>query len=211
LKVNHAVFERAATRPEEEPRRPLPLVVFLGRSNVGKSSLINALLGAKGLARTSSEPGRTQTLNFYKVNDAVYFVDLPGYGFAKAPRHVRDAWGPMIEGFLERRRGDVAIAVALVDARHEPSELDDVLRRWLEDRELLYVVAATKADKLAASRRSAAARSLGEAYPAASAAGAVVLASATRGDGIREIWKHLDAALEARAAGRRGTSWTSAS
>ena len=211
MKVVDTAFERAATRPEEEPGRPLPLVVFLGRSNVGKSSLINRLLGVKGLARTSSEPGRTQTVNFYRVNDAVFFVDLPGYGFAKVPRRVREAWRPMIEGFLERRGKDVAAAVALIDARHEPSELDLVLRRWLEDRGLRYVVAATKADKISASRRAQAFRDLREAYPEAAGAGALVLASAVTGDGIREIWRHLDAALETHAPDRRGASWTSAS
>ncbi len=117
MKIEGCRFERATAIAEDEPRPLGGDVVFLGRSNVGKSSLINGLLGVKGLARTSSTPGRTQTVNFYSVNRTHYFVDLPGYGYARAPKSVREQWGPMVESFLERRRTTLALAIVLVDAR----------------------------------------------------------------------------------------------
>src|SRR5512139_2140478 len=138
----------------------IPEVVFLGRSNVGKSTLINRLLGVRGLARTSSTPGRTQTVNFYRVNGSHYFVDLPGYGYARAPKAIREQWGPMVEGFLERRRRAVAAAVVLVDARHAPSELDATMLRWLVDRDIPSVVVGVKADKLSGNARPKAERHL---------------------------------------------------
>src|SRR5262245_66136744 len=130
MRITECRFERATVRAEDEPKPSAGEVVFLGRSNVGKSTLINRLLGSPGLARTSSTPGRTQTVNFYSVNRAHYFVDLPGYGYAKAPRSVREQWGPMVEGFLERRREDIALAIVLVDERHEPSDLQVTMLAW---------------------------------------------------------------------------------
>jgi transcription termination factor Rho len=132
VKIESSTFVASAYKPSDEPTRPGRQIVFLGRSNVGKSSLINILLGAKKLARTSSTPGRTQSVNFYRINDTYWFVDLPGYGFAKVPLEVREAWGPMIEGFLQRRRDDIALAVLLVDARHDPTGLDRTMGQWLE-------------------------------------------------------------------------------
>src|SRR5215813_14714773 len=100
MKITSAKFAKSATRPEHYPRDGRPEIAFMGRSNVGKSSLINSLLECKGLARTSSTPGRTQLINFFLINDSFYFVDLPGYGWARAPERVRRAWGPMVEGYL---------------------------------------------------------------------------------------------------------------
>ena len=169
--------------------------MFLGRSNVGKSSLINALLGVKGLARTSSTPGRTQTVNFYRVNGAHFFVDLPGYGYARAPRAVRDLWGPMVEGFLERRGGFIALAIVLVDARHEPTDLDRVMLDWLLDRDIPRIVVGVKADKLSGNERSRADRALREALATAPDGVAPFLVSAKTGLGMKELWRHVDGAL----------------
>lgn len=196
-------------RPEDEPKTSGPLVVFFGRSNVGKSSMINRLLGTKGLARTSSTPGRTQTLNFYAVNGSVHFVDLPGYGWAKVSRTARHAWRPMIEGFLDRRVGQIALAISLVDARHAPTELDRVLKTWLEDRDVPHLVVATKADKLSGNDRARASTAFREAFPVGGAGKGWLFASAETGAGAREIWKHLDEALEAFASASRGEEWTS--
>jgi GTP-binding protein len=197
LKVLSCRFECAAYRPEDEPRAPGPDVAFLGRSNVGKSSLINRLLGAKGLARTSSTPGRTQSANFYRVNDRFWFVDLPGYGYAKAPRAVVQGWGPLVEAVLERRRSRIALAVLVVDARHEPTRLDRVMRDWLEMQELPYLLAATKSDKLSGNGKARAAASLAGASGEA-AVGPPVLVSAQTGLGIRQVWARLDSALGAK-------------
>ena len=185
----------SAFRAEDEPRTPGPYVVFLGRSNVGKSSLINRLLGEKGLVRTSSRPGRTQSVNFYRINDAFHFVDLPGYGYAKVPEAVRRSWGPMIEGFLERRRERIVLAVLIVDARHRPGELDGTMRDWLEIKEIPYLVTATKSDKLSGNGR---ARALRDLKPfGRSDLSAPILVSAETGLGTRELWRHLDQALAA--------------
>jgi len=208
LKITATRFEASAYRAEDEPRKQGPLAIFLGRSNVGKSSLINALLGTKNLARTSSTPGRTQSVNFYLVNDALHFVDLPGYGFAQAPEAVRASWRGLIEGFLERRTPEIAVALLIVDARHEPSDLDTVMRDWLEDRAIPYVIAATKIDKLSGNERSAAERMV-SAWGKQGSPIATVLVSARSGAGVRELWKHLDARL-VPTKGARSLDWTSA-
>ena len=197
MRLEECRFDRATVKAEDEPRPLGGDVVFLGRSNVGKSSLINGLLGVKGLARTSSTPGRTQTVNFYRVNREHFFIDLPGYGYARAPRSVREQWGPMVEGFLERRREAIAIAVVLVDARHEPSELDRTMLTWLVDRDIPRVVAGVKADKLSGNDRQKADAALRRAFPTASGGVAPFLVSAVTGLGIKELWRHVDAALAA--------------
>lgn len=171
--------------------------MFLGRSNVGKSTLINGLLGVHGLARTSSTPGRTQTVNFYRVNRTHFFIDLPGYGYARAPKEIRQQWGPMVEGFLERRKRAVAAAVVLVDARHEPSELDGVMLQWLVEREIPCVIVGVKADKLSGNAKTQALRRLTAAFPTGDGALPPLLASAVTGDGMKALWKQIDAALAA--------------
>ena len=220
MRIEEARFERATVRPEDEPRPIAGDVVFLGRSNVGKSSLINALLGTAGLARTSSTPGRTQTVNFYRVNGRHYFVDLPGYGYAKAPLSVRKEWGPMVEGFLERRGAAIAVAVVLVDSRHPVGELDRTMLHWLVERDIPAVAVGVKADKLSGNGRAKAAQALAEALPVEAGALAPFLVSAETGLGLSTLWKHLDAALAERrfrmgheqGTGReKGHAWTSES
>ena len=197
MKIDGCRFERATALAEDEPRPLGGDVVFLGRSNVGKSSLINGLLGVKGLARTSSTPGRTQTVNFYSVNRAHYFVDLPGYGYARAPKHIREQWGPMVESFLERRRTTIALAIVLVDARHEPSDLDRTMLTWLVDRDIPRIVVGVKADKLSGNDRSKADRALGRALETADDGVAPFLVSVVTGLGMKQLWHHVDAALAA--------------
>jgi GTP-binding protein len=197
LKIDDCQFDRATVRAEDEPRPLGGDVVFLGRSNVGKSSLINGLLGVKGLARTSNTPGRTQTVNFYRVNRVHFFVDLPGYGYARAPKIIREQWGPMVEGFLERRREAIALAIVLVDARHEPSDLDRTMLAWLVDRDIPRIVVGVKADKLSGNDRSKSERALRLAFATAEGGVAPFLTSAVTGYGIGELWRHVDEALRA--------------
>jgi len=197
LKIEECRFDRATTRAEDEPRPLAGDVVFLGRSNVGKSSLINGLLGVKGLARTSSTPGRTQTVNFYRINGTHFFVDLPGYGYARAPKAIREAWGPMVEGFLGRRHDAIALAIVLVDARHEPSELDDTMLRWLCDRDIPRIVVGVKADKLSGNERRASETRLKKTFATAEDGVAPFLVSAVTGLGLKDVWRHVDAALAA--------------
>jgi GTP-binding protein len=196
LKIKSCRFVRSAVAPKDEPREHGPDVVFLGRSNVGKSSLINRLLGTRGLAKTSSRPGKTRAINFYRINDAFHFVDLPGYGYARVSKAERASWGPMVESFLDRRRERIALAVLLVDARHEPTEHDRMMWQWLRWRELRHVVVATKADKLSGNGRAAAQRTLAATFGSDSGNETPhFLASAESGLGIPLLWRHLDEAL----------------
>ena len=204
MRVRSSLFVRASYKPSDEPQDAGPDIVFLGRSNVGKSSLINRLLDTKGLARTSSQPGRTQSINYYRINDAFFFVDLPGYGYAKVPESVRRAWGPMVEGFLEQRRERIAVALLVVDARRDPTELDRVMKEWLEVREIPYLVAATKTDTLSGNGRARAERALLKAYGSTRLAERPLLTSAKTGRGVREIWKCVDSELENAGVRVRG-------
>ena len=129
------------------PDNPYPEVAFSGKSNVGKSSLINALMNRKSLARTSSQPGKTQTINFYNVNDALYFVDLPGYGYAKVSQELKAKWGKMIENYL-RKSKQLKLVFLLVDIRHEPSENDRTMYDWVQKMGFQPVALATKLDKI---------------------------------------------------------------
>lgn len=147
MKEVTAQFVRSAVSPHQYPANQFPEVAFLGRSNVGKSSLINSLVRKRGLARTSSTPGRTQQINFFFINNAFYFVDLPGYGYAHVPREVREQWAPMIEGYLNHRQ-PLVLGILIVDARHAPSQLDMQMFDWLSAKQLASCVVATKADKL---------------------------------------------------------------
>ena len=205
MKISSCKFERSAFREEDEPRDARPSVVFLGRSNVGKSSLINRLLGTKGLARTSSRPGRTQSVNYYSVNQRYRFIDLPGYGYAKVPESVRRQWGPMVESFLERNRSQISLALLIVDSRHAPSRLDLVMHQWLVDREIPYIVAVTKSDKLSGNGRAKASRVWTEGLDPKPEL-RPVLTSAENGLGIGEIWKCIDQALAGKRAGNKEPS-----
>ena len=147
MKITSAEFVTSAAGPEGYPREGLPEVAFMGRSNVGKSSLINSLLGGRKLARTSSTPGRTQLINFFRINGAFLFVDLPGYGYAKVPERVRAQWGPMIENYLANRE-ELVLSILITDSRHAPTTNDLRLKSWLEHHGLPYIVVSTKADRL---------------------------------------------------------------
>ena len=129
------------------PDSPHPEVAFAGKSNVGKSSLINALMNRKSLARTSAQPGKTQTINYYNVNDAVYFVDLPGYGYAKASEEVKAKWGKMIEDYLHKSKQLKAVFL-LIDIRHEPSGNDCIMYDWIVNQGYHPIIIATKLDKI---------------------------------------------------------------
>lgn len=135
------------------PDTEFPEVAFAGKSNVGKSSLINALMNRKSYARTSSQPGKTQTINFYNINDAMYLVDLPGYGYANASPAVKAKWGKMIEKYL-RQSANLKQVFLLVDIRHDPSENDKMMYNWIVDNGFRPVIIATKLDKLKRSQKA---------------------------------------------------------
>ena len=129
------------------PDNQLPEVAFAGKSNVGKSSLINGLMNRKSYARTSSQPGKTQTINFYNINEALYFVDLPGYGFAKVSKETKEKWGKMIERYLQRSK-QLRLVFLLIDIRHEPSANDVGMYEWIVHNGFYPVIIATKLDKI---------------------------------------------------------------
>jgi GTP-binding protein len=152
LRINKSVFSISAVLPDQYPKEQLPEIALAGRSNVGKSSLINTLINRRGLARTSSQPGKTQTINFYLINDAWYFVDLPGYGYARVSRVTRENWGKMIDRYLKGRMVLKEIW-QLVDIRHPPTALDRQMLEWLNYQNYPRLLIATKADKISKSQR----------------------------------------------------------
>ena len=147
MNVNNAYLAAVGVKEEQYPTTELPEIAFAGKSNVGKSSLINTLLRRKALARTSSQPGKTQTINFYNVEETLYFVDLPGYGYAKVSKSERERWAKMIDDYLHTRQTLLQV-VLLVDGRHEPSANDKQMLDWIRSFGYKPMVVATKTDKM---------------------------------------------------------------
>lgn len=188
MKITKAEFETAGTKVAHFPESDRPEIAFGGRSNVGKSSLINTLVGRKKLVKTSKTPGRTQTINFFNINDELYFVDLPGYGFAKVPLKLKEAWGPMIEGYLGNRPNLRAIVI-LMDLRRGVQEDDFELIMAAPLFGIQPILVFTKADKYGKNareqRRQEIARDI-DADP-----GELILFSSTKGFGQEQLWKRI--------------------
>ncbi len=153
MKVNKAEFMLSAYSYQDYPRHSLPEIAFSGKSNVGKSSLINTLVNRKNLAIISSRPGRTQSINFYNIDDRFSFVDLPGYGFARVPDEVQEEWRELVNDYLYERSNLKAI-IQIVDARHKPSSDDQMMVDWLKSVGLPFIVVATKVDKISKNKRN---------------------------------------------------------
>lgn len=200
MKTKSATFITSATSPSGFPHPELPEIAFAGRSNVGKSSLINKLVGVPKLARTSRTPGRTRLINWFKIQPRagrpLCFVDLPGYGYAKVPKAMRASWQPLIEAFLSDRASLRAL-VLLVDARRGAQDEEIELLSWLEHADLPVIVALTKIDKLAKNKRKpvgfAAQRALAPKRPP-------ILVSAHTGEGLDALWRAMFSALDAKPA-----------
>jgi GTP-binding protein len=181
-----AEFVLSAAREEQFPPESLPEIAFLGRSNVGKSSLLNCLTGKKGLAFTSAKPGCTQLINFFRINGELFFVDLPGYGYARVPLDVKARWKSLIESYL-LKRNTLTKAVVLLDARRGWMEPDLELKDWLEHQGLPFVVVATKFDKLNQKEQHRSLVSITKELPG----GELIPFSAVTGRGAREIWQAI--------------------
>ncbi len=190
MKITSAEFVKSAFERAHWPGDSRPEIAFLGRSNVGKSSLLNSLLQRKGLARTSNTPGRTQSINYFLVNDNFYFVDLPGYGFAKVSKTMRADWGKMAEEYLSDRE-ELALCIQLVDSRHKPSQLDLQLHEWLVFNEKKHIVVATKSDKLSSNELGKQVRLI----EAEMSGSKVVTFSSQTGKGRDAVWSEIIAAL----------------
>lgn len=193
MKITDAKFAAAVSTPESMLKDDKAEIAFLGRSNVGKSSLINSLLKVKGLARTSSTPGRTQALNFFLINEEFYFVDFPGYGYAKTSKDKRVEWGKLGEKYLAERK-QLVLSILIVDARHEPSPLDLQMKSWLQHFGLPYLVVSTKVDKLSANERR---KSWQTAKKVLNTENIVQYSSVTR-EGAKDIWNMIGSSITAK-------------
>ncbi|CAN5247074.1 ribosome biogenesis GTP-binding protein YihA/YsxC [soil metagenome] len=190
MKITSAEFVRSSFSKEHWVTDGLPEIAFLGRSNVGKSSLINSLLLRKGLARTSNTPGRTQSINFFIINGSFYFADLPGYGYAKVSKVMRADWGKMAEEYLAQR-DELALCVQLIDSRHKPSPLDVQLNEWLLFNEKPHIIVATKSDKLSKNEMQKSLASAREVF----AHTPIIAYSAQSGTGRDGLWSVIAAAI----------------
>jgi GTP-binding protein len=190
MKITSAEFLKSSFQATDWPIGLLPEIAFMGRSNVGKSSLINSLLSVRGLARTSSTPGRTQSLNFFLVNRRFRFVDLPGFGYARVPKAIKSGWGEMVSSYLAKRE-QLVLSIHIVDSRHEPTTLDLQLHEWLEHSARPRLIVATKSDKLSNNELR---ESLGLVKRVFSE-DRVVAFSARTGRGGTEIWRAIETAL----------------
>ncbi len=192
MKITSAEFVTSATKPSQYPPEGSPEIAFAGRSNVGKSSLINVLVNRKRLVKTSSTPGRTQLVNFFDINDSINFVDLPGYGYAKVPASVRKKWGPMIETYLSGRNTLKGVVVIL-DIRRTPREEEQNLIDWLGHYSIASILVLTKTDKLSktklAKQLAVVARTL------ALDAGDLILFSAKSRKGREDVWRAIESLL----------------
>ena len=190
MNVNNVSLEAVAVKKEQYPQTGMPEVAFAGKSNVGKSSLINCMINRKALARTSQNPGKTRTINFYNVEDKLYFVDLPGYGYAKAPKSEQQKWGKMIEGYLLKREELKAI-IMLVDIRHEPGENDLMMYDWLKHYGHNIIIVATKSDKLKRSQLDKHKKMLKNAFGLEKDEILLPFSSETR-SGKEELWEIIE-------------------
>lgn len=192
MKIKNATFTKGVVDWHGLPRDGRPEVAFIGRSNVGKSSLINAVLGRKGLARTSGTPGKTREFNFYLVNGRFYVVDLPGYGYAKTSKKDRARWAARIERYLMERE-PLRAAFHLIDSRHAPTDLDRDVIAAMTGQRVPYVAVLTKADKLSGNERTKSVARAEEVLQAFGLEAPIVLTSAKTGRGRKDLLGWMDA------------------
>ncbi len=195
MNINNAKYELTAVRPDQYPKSEVPEIAFAGRSNVGKSSFINTLLNRKNLARVGATPGKTRELNFYNIDNTIYFVDLPGYGYAGVSKEQKSSWGRMIETYLTTRP-QLALIMLLVDIRHKPSNDDIQMYGWIKSFNVPHIIAATKADKISRSELFKKIKDIRETLGLEENEKVVPFSSEKR-TGKDEIWQLIEEALQA--------------
>ncbi|MGN0165679.1 MAG: ribosome biogenesis GTP-binding protein YihA/YsxC [Lachnospiraceae bacterium] len=194
MNINKAELETVCGVTSKLPCNTQPEFAFAGKSNVGKSSLINALVNRKALARTSSQPGKTQTINFYHLNDSFYFVDLPGYGYAKVSMELKAKWGKMIEKYL-RTSAVLKTVFLLIDIRHEPSENDRNMYEWIVYNGFKPVIIATKLDKINRSQKDKQLKLIRQGLGLKDGTIVIPFSSQTK-QGLEEIWALMEGLLD---------------
>ncbi len=198
MKIDTAEFVLSANRRDQFPRDGLPEIAFVGRSNVGKSSLMNRLLRRKGLARTSRAPGRTRAVNYFLINRRFYFVDLPGYGFARAPKAERQRWAELMEDYFGHGPGDAGrLLLQLVDGKVGATPLDEQAFEYFSSLGLEPLIVATKSDKVPRSRRARGLAAVKEALELTEDS-SLIAASAVSGEGVKQVWNEISIFLEHR-------------
>ncbi|MBU8905072.1 ribosome biogenesis GTP-binding protein YihA/YsxC [Desertibacillus haloalkaliphilus] len=194
MKVTKAELVTSAVKPEHYPKTHLPEIALAGRSNVGKSSFINKMVNRKNLARTSQKPGKTQLLNFFTINDVLHFVDVPGYGFAKVSKKEKEAWGTMIETYIQEREQLKAV-VLIIDIRHKPSKDDELMYDWLKHFEIPVILVATKADKVPKGKWQKQLKQIKESLEK-DPEDPLLLFSSETAEGKDKIWKTIEAYIK---------------
>jgi len=181
-------FIKSVYSVKKVPHKVLPEVILCGRSNVGKSSFINSLFNRKSLAKISSSPGKTRSINFYDIDETFYIVDLPGYGYAKTSKSEREKWGKLVSEYI-LKGNNIALALHFIDSRHKPTQLDVMLNEMLKNNSIPYFFLLTKTDKLKQSEFSQSAKMLSEVFSEAQLNENIVLYSSTKARGQKEIKK----------------------
>jgi GTP-binding protein len=190
MQISNAEFYKSVYKYEDCPRLQQPEVAFSGRSNVGKSSLINRITRQKKLARTSNTPGRTQSLNYFNIDDKFYLVDLPGYGFANVPQKVKDDWAELIDTYLNYRENLIGV-VQIIDSRHKPTKDDKMMVEWLQASGLSYLIVATKVDKISNNKKAKQKKLIYKELNLIEEDNFTFF-SAQSGEGSKEVYEYLD-------------------
>lgn len=193
MNLNKARYELTAVRPDQYPLTGLPEIAFVGRSNVGKSSIINALLNRRGLARKSGTPGKTREINFYNIDDIFYLVDLPGYGYASVSREKKTSWGGVVDTYLTTRKNLSAIFM-LVDIRHDPSQEDVVMNEWIQHQDIKRIIVANKVDKIPRAQVKMKTQNISKILGLDAESKCISFSAETK-QGRDEVWKEINAIL----------------
>lgn len=191
LLVKNAKYEVTAVKPEQYPAHDMPEIAFVGRSNVGKSSIINTLTNRKNLARTGATPGKTRQINFYNIDNQLYFVDLPGYGYASVSKGELSSWGKLADTYLTTRE-QLKLILLLVDIRHTPSKDDQMMYRWLLENKVPHMIVATKSDKISRSQLKPRIQDIRKTLGAPEEIQIVPFSSLNR-QGLEEVWQGIEA------------------